>query len=303
MQISVVIPTYNNAEGLHNALHSILAAKAPEDAAYEVIVVDNNSSDYTKETVESVSPLFGGNIRYFCEPAQGSSCARNRGIKEAKGEFLAFIDDDVQVDALWLIEIVKNLRDRDVDCIAGRVLPKWEIQRPPWITDNLCKALGLLDYGDTPFRIISLLHEFITANCVIRRSIFNDEAYLFKTCLGHKGTNTQGGEDTEVFFSMMKGGHTVWYCPSCVVYHTIPRKRMLVRHFLKWNYQNSESKVFLTRMFPGIYDGRELRRRMFKKAVDCLKRIDKSYIELLGGLFFFAGLLYHNLLWHIRKRK
>jgi len=265
------------------------------NTAYEVIVINNNSPDDTGEVVKSALPSFGGKLRYFFEENQGISYARNRGIKEASGEFVAFIDDDVIVEKDWLTEIVKNLQALKADCIAGKIIPKWEIPKPRWITENLGKALGLLNYGDKPFQIASLEQEIVTANFIAKRSIFEDKKYLFKTYLGDKGKRIIKGEDTELFFNLMKGGYKIWYSPSVLVRHDIPKERMTMAYFLKWNYRHSESKIYLTELFPDLYNREELRKRMKEKFLECIKNIDKSYVELLGGLFFYIGLIKHRL--------
>jgi len=302
MEISVVIPTYNNAKKLKNALNSLHEAEKPKGMGYEVIVVDNHSKDDTKGTVDAAIPLFEGRLRYVLEVKQGVSYARNSGIREAKGEFVAFIDDDVIVDRQWLVELLKNIRFFNADCIAGKIIPKWEIPKPRWITGNLGMALGLLDYGKKPFLIDNLEQEIVTANFVVKRNIFNNKNYLFKTFLGDKGKKIIKGEDTELFFNLMKGGYRIWYCPSCFVHHDISKERMRVLYFLKWNYQHSQSKVYLMRMYPEAYGSKELNRRLFKKMVESLKSIDKNYIELLGGIFFCAGLLKNLIRNHFRLK-
>src|SRR5208283_4457645 len=102
MRISVILCTYNRASILISALESIVAQTLPESVEWEVLVVDNNSCDQTREVVEDFCRRYPRRFRYVFEPNQGLSHARNSGIREALGEVLAFMDDDVTVEPGWL---------------------------------------------------------------------------------------------------------------------------------------------------------------------------------------------------------
>src|SRR6266852_7424384 len=102
MKITVIICTFNRCRSLSKALDSVAAQVLPESIEWKVIVVDNNSSDQTRELAEDYSRRYPGRFRYLFEPQQGKSHALNTGIREARGEILAFMDDDVIVDTKWL---------------------------------------------------------------------------------------------------------------------------------------------------------------------------------------------------------
>src|SRR5579862_9670819 len=102
MGISVTIQTYNRAAELRRTLESLARIDRTGATEHEVIVIDNNSSDHTREVVEAFHEAFAGLLRYIREPRQGLSHARQRAVAEARHEIVAFLDDDVDVDAHWL---------------------------------------------------------------------------------------------------------------------------------------------------------------------------------------------------------
>src|SRR5215471_9795294 len=99
MRITVILCTYNRCESLSTALESVAVSQLPPSISWEVLIVDNNSSDRTREVVEEFSHRYPGRFRYAFEPRQGKSYALNVGVREAKGDVLAFMDDDVTVEA------------------------------------------------------------------------------------------------------------------------------------------------------------------------------------------------------------
>jgi glucosyl-dolichyl phosphate glucuronosyltransferase len=102
MKITVIMCTYNRCHSVARAMGSVAASTLPNSVKWEVIVVDNNSSDQTRQVIEDFCGWHLGRFRYVFEPKQGLSHARNAGIQEAQGNILAFTDDDVTVQPNWL---------------------------------------------------------------------------------------------------------------------------------------------------------------------------------------------------------
>src|SRR5215471_10901315 len=152
-QITVVVSTYNRCEMLPAALEHLLEQETG-GICYEVIVVDNNSSDATREVVRRIIGEGHPNLRYVFEPKQGSSFARNAGIAAATAEIIAFVDDDVVVAKDWIATIKQAFEDQpEIDCIGGKVVPIWSAPIPKWLNSDHWMPLALQDYGNNQLTI------------------------------------------------------------------------------------------------------------------------------------------------------
>src|SRR5690348_6636976 len=123
MTFSVVIATFNRAADLRATLESLAGLQPRRD--WEVIVVDNNSTDETKAVVAAAAETFPAPLRYLFEREQGRSPALNAGIRLARGEIIATTDDDVRVEPDWLDRAAEGLENLQCDYVGGRVLPIW----------------------------------------------------------------------------------------------------------------------------------------------------------------------------------
>ena len=228
MDISVIICTYNRSESLRKTLESIKEMSVQADLSWEVIVVDNNSKDNTRQVVEDFGRSSGLNVRYVFESNQGLSYARNAGIKEAKGEIIAFTDDDVIVGKNWISTINKIFNENNVGCIGGKILPIWEKSCPKWLTKDLYYCLALLDYAETTFYMDSPY--IFGANFAVKFSLFQKYGY-FNTILGRRANKLYGEEDIEFFQKLIERGERILYSPDVLVYHCIPEHRMRKSYF------------------------------------------------------------------------
>ena len=151
---TVLICTYNRADLLGQTLDS-LALSDSGTLAWDVIVVDNNSTDHTREVVTERIAGYPVPLRYLFEPRQGKSNALNTGIAASDARVLAFTDDDVRVDRGWLRAGCEPLLAETVyDYTGGPVLPMWERPRPDWLDaerSDLWGTLAILDYGRQEF--------------------------------------------------------------------------------------------------------------------------------------------------------
>src|SRR5262245_59912347 len=147
--VSVVISTYNRADRLPVALDALLSQQT--NVAYEIIVVDNNSTDSTAAVLASAIKRSRGRLRSVFEGRQGLSYGRNTGIVMARGGIITFSDDDVRVAPNWIDELHKTfVAHPEIDYVGGRVLPNWLAPPPRWLTDAHWSPLALQDYGDQP---------------------------------------------------------------------------------------------------------------------------------------------------------
>ncbi|HEY1482576.1 MAG TPA: glycosyltransferase, partial [Candidatus Acidoferrum sp.] len=143
VHLTVILCTYNRCRSLPAALQSVAAQQLPDALEWEILVVDNNSTDQTSDVVSEFAQRNPpGRIRYLFEPRQGLSNARNAAIREARGEVIAFMDDDVTVDPYWLQTLTVSLRAGEYTGAGGRILPPQDFQPPRWLTLG-----GIMDSG------------------------------------------------------------------------------------------------------------------------------------------------------------
>src|SRR5437016_4351936 len=154
MQFSVVIPTYNRAGELKETLASL--AKITNAGTWEVIVVDNNSTDATHRIVADAAANFPVELRYLLERQVGRSSALNAGIKAAPGEIIATTDDDVRFEPDWLQQAAEALESEQCDFVGGKVVPIWGGPKPAWLSDKGGRhwaVIALLDFGPEPVEL------------------------------------------------------------------------------------------------------------------------------------------------------
>jgi GT2 family glycosyltransferase len=222
--VSVIVPTHDRPQQLMACLISLLALHYPK---YEIIVVDNApDTNATVKLIEGLSNTLHA-VRYVREDRQGPSWARNCGIMLARGEILAFTDDDVVVDSYWLAEMVKSFRlDGDVVCATGLVLPM-ELDTPAQI---LFEEVGGYNKGFER-RTFSFeedqselpLHPYIAERFGTGASMALTAAFIrslggFDPALGRVGP-VRCSQDIAVFFQVIAQGYKLVYEPASLIYH------------------------------------------------------------------------------------
>jgi len=232
--LTVVLCTYNRADRLRPALDALLAQTG--DVDYEVIVVDNNSTDATASVVSEAAARAPGRLRYAFEGRQGLSHARNCGIALAHGHIVAFTDDDVRVDEGWAAQIVRAFQaNADVDYLGGRVLPHWLKPAPRWLTTAHWSPLALQDYGPEAFvssrdRAICL----VGANLAFRREVF-DRVGVFAPELGRIKDGIGSTEDHDMQLRIWRAGMRGRYEPSIVAIADVTPDRLSRAYHRRWH--------------------------------------------------------------------
>jgi len=276
-KVSVIITTHNRCESLKQTLASL--SNKQEDINLEdceILVVDNNSTDETKEFVTNLQENVSISIRYLFEGQQGKSYALNTGIKVASGDIIAFIDDDAIADSKWLTNIVTCFIDSDCDAVGGRVLPIYPANTPAWIKKHYMLLAGPIvchDYGENTLEYDKrTMQPFVGANIAIKKSCF-EELGLFRTDLG-PGTGTFG-DDSEVFTRLKTANKKVIYCGNTLVYHKSDKARMTYVYFAKWWIREGRYRAVIyydkTKPMKRIFGfPRYLLLEIFKSAWACL---------------------------------
>ena len=248
MKFSVVIPTYNGARELPDTLASLAALTTTAD--WECLVVDNNSSDATRDIVLNAARTFPTELRYLLETEQGRSAALNAGIRQARGEIIATTDDDVRVEPDWLDRAGEALDSLGCDYVSGKALPIWRAPQPPWIPNHTGRqwaVIALVDVGDEPIPFFRDPHRVpVGVNMAFRREAF-DRAGLWSNRVGRKKGTLLGQEVREWALRAHAAGLRGYYAPTVVVHHVIHSERLNKRYFRRWYYWNGVSRALMYR--------------------------------------------------------
>ncbi len=242
MNITVILCTYNRCSRLARSLESTMALELPPSIEWEILVVDNNSTDQTRKVVEDYMQRSPRRFRYLFEPKQGKSHALNSGIRAAHGELLAFMDDDVTVEPTWLQNLTAGLHDGESAGAGGRILPGWMGAVPHWLPIAGPYAAGplvLFDQGPVAKR---LMEPPFGTNMAFHRGVF--EKYGgFRTDLGPCPGTEVRNEDTAFGRQLLAGGEKLRYEPSAVVFHAVPTNRLQKKYFLDWWFDKARGDI------------------------------------------------------------
>lgn len=282
--ISVVIPTFNGEARVPDVLNALKSQRGISGIRFEVLVVDNNSTDRTKEIVLYHIGKYGAllNMHYLFEARPGAGWARKLGAERARGEFLGFLDDDNVPDEMWIRNAVEfGRRHPRAAAWASRVWPAGD-DFPVWFWD-IAPYLGNNYRGEDPLlykKNVLLLPP--SAGLVVRKSCWEMAVSEHTAALtGFSGSSDITGEDMEALGRIRNlPGTEIWYAPSLRVEHRISPGRL--------------DPGNLYRLFRGIGLSRFITRKVFFDAG--LYYIFVSFClmvrDLLKSLFFFAGALF-----------
>ncbi|MBI3812117.1 MAG: glycosyltransferase family 2 protein [Nitrospirae bacterium] len=232
--ISVVICTHNRADYLNKAIRSVLDQSLPGDR-YELIVVDNASTDHTRETVRAFEPA--GNVRYLYEGTLGLCHARNTGWQQARGRYVVYLDDDAVACPGWLAAVKEAFATApDIGVVGGRVEPIWEGERPAWLSDDLALGLTILDWSDTPKFILDVRREWLVGANMAAPTAVLKEIGGFHPGLDRVGTRMLSSGDVYLQKQILRRGYSCLYHPMMAVRHLVPRSRLEKRWFIRRYY-------------------------------------------------------------------
>ena len=232
--VSVIIATHNRASRLRETLEALLAQKTPPNLGWEILVVDNGSTDGTLEVFRTMAMRAPGRFRYVSEPRLGKSRALNAGIAVAHGAVIALTDDDVSPALDWVATAATVLDRRDVDGAGGRILARWEAEPPSWLIGNrrLLDYLAIMDCDRPAMMPVppGSYPQVWGANMVYRRSGLQALGG-FDTRLGPVGGRRFCYEDVDIVRRMLQSGRAIAYDPALTVFHRVPRARLRRAYF------------------------------------------------------------------------
>jgi glycosyltransferase involved in cell wall biosynthesis len=245
LAVTVIVATHNRAPQLRQTLEALLTQKTPESLGWEVLVVDNGSTDGTLEVFRAMAMQVPGRLRYVFEPRLGKSRALNAGIAVARGAVIALTDDDVSPAVDWVATAATVLDKRGADGAGGRILPRWEVVPPSWLLGSrLLDFLAIMEF-DRPAMLpvpVGRYPQVWGANMVFRREALQ-ELGGFDTRLGPVGGRRYCEEDCDIVRRMLKAGRPVAYDPTLTVFHRISRARLKRAYFRRVMWDMGEGQA------------------------------------------------------------
>ncbi len=238
VDLTVLVRVFNAEEKLPHLLASLRALQVPPEADLELLFVDNQSTDNSLLLIQAALPDLPIPARVVVESRRGSAMTRVRGIVEAKGTFIAFVDDDNLPHVDWLVNILKNIATYpQASAFSGRNLPRCAEPIPDYIQPYRA-FYALVDRGQRPFRYAKSINSALPpgAGLIVRRSAVLDvlQATPMRLLGTTSGNVSLKGEDVELLRRMQQAGHEIWYCPDIVLTHELPSDRFSVSYLTEF---------------------------------------------------------------------
>lgn len=244
MLLSVIIPTRNRNECLSALLDSLFLQESGS-FAWEIIVVDNASTDNTADVAQEKIRHATIPLRYVSEPMPGLHQGRHRGTREAQGVIVAFLDDDTVLTPGWIAGVDLILSNK-ADAVVSRILPKWEVAPPAWLTELIINGrfshLTLSDQGNEPRQIDPL---FVWgASFFIRHSLVSQLGGFHPDGMPPELLRYRGDGELGFFRKFRQQGYAAWYDPRSVAYHLVTRERMTLDYLCRRSYNEGISDSY-----------------------------------------------------------
>jgi glycosyltransferase involved in cell wall biosynthesis len=270
LKISVIICSYNRAKYIIDAVESLYNQTVSKNL-YEVIVVDNNSMDNTKELcIQYITSHPDYNIYYVEEKQQGASFARNTGTKHSKASLIAFMDDDAIADKDFIENILRFFETHsDADGLGGRIIPKFIPKEPKWMSYYVSSLVGNFDYSEK-------VEEFklgkypLESNMIVKKKDFLEVKGFNTNLPGVAGTLRIGGEGKDFFYKLQDRGKKIYYDPSVRVQHVVEVNKL--------------TREYMYRVASGIGRGERVRVLVkgkpayYKKFLEYIFKLAASYV-------------------------
>jgi len=226
--ITIIVCSYNRAEILQECLQSLAKQTAPP-SRYEVLIVDNNSSDTTPLLCRTFTQPYA-HFRYITEPRQGLSHARNRGWREAETEWVAYIDDDARASGNYVERILHVIEQHEFDCFGGIYTPWYRYAKPRWFRDEYASNMNVQDHTGP------LASGYVSGgNLIIRRTLL-EEFKGFNPNLGMRPGKIAYGEETLLQMQLRVAGYTIGFDPQLTIEHLVGREKLSPWWFVKSSY-------------------------------------------------------------------
>jgi len=287
--ITVIVPTRNRADLLGTALESLDSQTLSKDA-FEVIVVDNGSTDHTAELVSGLVQQ-RGNLRYVREPVPGLHAGRHRGLQEAHGDVLVYIDDDIRATPCWLEAIADNFADPDVVMVGGNNYPDFQGPVPGWL-EKLWARPALGGQGIVYLSVLALpdgrreMSPYLVWGCnfPVRKQVVLDAGGFHPDSLPGELIRFRGDGETHVSRYVLENRLRCNYDSRVSVYHAVTRERMSFDYFRQRAFNQGVSDSYTRLRNPvtcrSLSDYRATAQRFLGKVRRKLQRYREDDPEL-----------------------
>lgn len=294
MDISVIVATYNRCADLKDSIESILNQQANGSFTFECIVVDNNSSDQTKNLVTDYTNRHKGRLRYVLQQKPGVSAARNKGINVASGNILVFTDDDVIVPPNWISDIYRAFQqDNTLEALFGSAL----------LIKNKEDIQSVLQEASANRNLF--MHDCQGLNMAFRKQVFFSIGY-FDECLG-SGSPGRSAEDYDFLYRLQKNQKKIQYFSTLYVYHkTRPNKKIELKLLHRDAFGRGfyfAKNIILNKDYTFIRRSAGYIKYLIVGFFNCLftTRLYGLYTSMLKLEGFFDGLLRGIVFWIYRR--
>ena len=242
MKITVAICTWNRSRLLRQTLSSLAAMNLPRDLQWQVLLVDNASTDDTRQVVQQFQHRLP--LKYLFEPRQGHTISRNTAIAHADGEWMVWTDNDVMVEPDWLSAYAAGFqRHPQVAYFGGKILPVFENGMPEWLqrTWEKCRPVyAARDLGNLERPLGDGVFPY-GANFAIRTDIQRE--FLYDEQLGRKAGGMLGEDEISVLRRIDQAGHTGMWLPDAVLQHCIPGDRATPRYVSQYFVGQGQNNI------------------------------------------------------------
>ncbi|MBE0470373.1 MAG: glycosyltransferase family 2 protein [Methyloprofundus sp.] len=303
MDITIIICSYNRSSNLPDCFSCLEKQLITVPIQWEILLIDNNSSDDTKMVTTNFNQNSALDIRYIFEPKQGLSNARNRGIAEAIGTYLIFIDDDIRVTENWLQSIFSTFKQFDCDAVGGRIHIESPAKLPKWITTDMYGFLGHQDFGKHLHKMDGIEESPFGGNMAIHQRVI-DLIGNFDVEMGRKGTGLKKeelfkGEETDFFMRLAAAGGNFYYHPDALVFHKILPHQLKKVFFLTLHNNSgiltakADTKTY-KKQFMGIplFIFPQLMRAILSYLKIVMTKGPNHSIRQLMNVYYFCGMIY-----------
>ncbi len=277
--VSIVVCTYNRADMLADALASLCRLQTEDRFRCEIVVVDNASTDDTAEVVAQLEAACPFPLRYVRETKQGIVPARNRGVAEATGKWMAFFDDDQLADPRWLLALWDLAHVKGAQCLGGPV----ELHLPAGCKRQLLPTVRMLlgesNWSSTPEPYDEKFcpgtgNMLVERQWVVRVGGFDD-------AVGSRG------EDTDLYLRLRQADCKAWYVPAAVVKHVMTAERLSdayilrLAHWMGGSVAQKEQRVYGSALFAVRYLAKLARLALVQLPALTLARLSKEPERIL----------------------